>query len=79
MASSSRIIWRNALTVVSASILVGTEVFVGAAAGAWALATLLGFSHVGTAILLVIGLVLATIALVNFLRQATKTEPIVRR
>jgi hypothetical protein len=79
MASSSRIVWRHALTVVSASILVGTEVFVGAAAGAWALATLLGFGHVGTAVLLVIGIVLAVIALWNFLRKAVKTEPILRR
>jgi hypothetical protein len=75
----SRIIWRQALTVVSASILVGTEVFVGAVAGSWAVANLFGFGHVGTFILMLIGVVLAAVALWNFLRKATQTEPIFRR
>ncbi|HVV92156.1 MAG TPA: hypothetical protein VHD15_01945 [Hyphomicrobiales bacterium] len=75
----SRIVWRQAVTVISAAILVGTEVFVGAVAGSWAVANLFGFGHVGTSILMLVGIVLATVALVNFLRKATKTEPIFRR
>jgi type III secretory pathway component EscT len=75
----SRINWRHASTVISAAILVGTEVFVGAVAGSWAVANLFGFSHVGTFILMLIGVALASLALANFLRKATKTEPIFRR
>jgi hypothetical protein len=79
MASASRINWRNALTVVSASILVGTEVFVGAVSGSWALANLFGFGNVGTYVLMVIGIVLAVLALWRFMRQANKTEPLIQR
>jgi hypothetical protein len=76
--SSSRINWRNVRTVVSASILVGTEVFVGAVAGSWAVANLLGFNHVGLLILMVIGIGLAGLALWRFMHQAIKTEPLTR-
>jgi hypothetical protein len=79
MASASRINWRNALTVVSASILVGTEVFVGAVAGSWALSNLFGFGNLGTYVLMVIGIVLALLALWRFMRQANKTEPLIQR
>jgi len=75
---SSRINWRNALTVVSASVLVGTEVFVGAVAGTWAISNLLGFGHVATFVLMVIGITLALLALWRFMHQAIKTEPVLR-
>ncbi len=54
-----RILWLNVLTVVSAAILIGAEVFGAAFAGSWAFATLfeLGttFARVLDAIFLLIG------------------------
>src|SRR5262249_14248743 len=40
MAQGRRIVWSHVLTVVSAAILIGAEVFGAAFAGSWALATL---------------------------------------
>jgi len=40
-----RILWKNVLTVVSAAILIGAEVFGAAFAGSWAIATLLVARH----------------------------------
>ena len=40
MAQSRRINWLNVITVVSAAILIGAEVFGAAFAGSWAIATL---------------------------------------
>ena len=37
---SGRILWQNVLTVVSAAILIGAEVFGAAFAGGWAVANL---------------------------------------
>jgi hypothetical protein len=42
-----RILWKNVLTVVSAAILIGAEVFGAAFAGSWAIATLLGLGTIG--------------------------------
>ena len=38
--SNRRIVWLNVVTVISAAILIGAEVFGAAFAGSWALATL---------------------------------------
>ena len=40
MAQERRIVWLNVITVISAAILIGAEVFGAAFAGAWAIATL---------------------------------------
>ena len=40
MAQDRRINWLNVVTVVSAAILIGAEVFGAAFAGSWAIATL---------------------------------------
>jgi hypothetical protein len=47
--------------------------------GSWALANLFGFGNVGTYVLMVIGIVLAVLALWRFMRQANKTEPLIQR
>jgi sterol desaturase/sphingolipid hydroxylase (fatty acid hydroxylase superfamily) len=73
------IVWRNVTTVVSAAILIASEVFGVAFAGGWALAVLFGLddttSHILQGILFVVGLYVMFI----FLRHAQTVEPFVRR
>jgi hypothetical protein len=70
-----RILWLNVLTVVSAAILIGAEVFGAAFAGSWAFATLfeLGatFARILDAIFLLIGLLI----MIQFVRFANRIEP----
>ena len=46
-----RIRWESVLTVISAAILIGAEVFGAAYAGGWALAMFLGLDEIGTYIM----------------------------
>jgi hypothetical protein len=70
-----RINWLNVITVGSAAILIGAEVFGAAFAGSWAFATLfeLGstFARILDAIFLLIGLVV----MIQFVRFAHRIEP----
>ena len=70
-----RIVWLNVLTVISAAILIGAEVFGAAFAGSWAFATLfeLGatFARILDAIFLLIGLLI----MIQFVRFAHRIEP----
>ena len=70
-----RIIWVNVLTVVSAVILIGAEVFGAAFAASWAVATL--FELGGTiARVLDVALMLCGLAvMVQFVRNAKQVEP----
>jgi hypothetical protein len=45
--SSGRILWQNVMTVVSAAILIGAEVFGAAFAGGWAVASYLDLGIYG--------------------------------
>ena len=84
---SRRIHWLNVLTVLSAAILIGAEVFGAAFAGGWALAILLppetfylsipqeNWAHVLQAILFTIGV----FVMVVFFRTAQTVEPFTRR
>ena len=69
-ASSSprQIAWPSVITVISAAILIGAEVFGAAFAGGWALAIL-------QAVLFAIGV----FVMVNFIRAAQRVEPFVQR
>ena len=49
--SGRRIVWLNVVTVISAAILIGAEVFGAAFAGSWALATLFDLGGIGQRIL----------------------------
>ncbi len=73
------IAWPSIITVLSAAILIGAEVFGAAFAGGWALAILFGLdetmSHVLQAVLFVIGVVV----MIGFIRGAQKVEPFTRR
>ena len=51
MAESRRIVWLNVVTVISAAILIGAEVFGAAFAGSWALATLFDLGSIGQRVL----------------------------
>jgi hypothetical protein len=71
----SRINWLNVLTVVSATILIGAEVFGAAFAGSWALATLFELGVLGARILDVILLALGALIMFQFVRNAQRIEP----
>ena len=51
MAQSRRIVWLNVVTVVSAAILIGAEVFGAAFASSWAVATLFDLGGLGARVL----------------------------
>ncbi|MDO9061198.1 MAG: hypothetical protein Q7U92_19545 [Bradyrhizobium sp.] len=74
-----RIIWRSVITVISAAILIGAEVFGAAFAGGWALAILFGLddtsAHVLQAVLFAIGVFI----MVAFIRNAQRIEPFTGR
>ncbi len=74
-----RIVWLNVITVVSAAILIGAEVFGAAFAGSWAIATLFDLGTLGARVLDVL-LVLCGIAImVQFIRAAHRIEPFTAR
>jgi hypothetical protein len=70
-----RIIWTNVLTVISAAILIGAEVFGAAFAGSWAIATLFELGGWGARILDVLLLLIGLAIMVQFVRNAHLIEP----
>lgn len=70
-----RIIWINVLTVVSAVILIGAEVFGAAFAGSWAIANLFGLGATFARILDVVFLACGAFIMFQFVRFAQKVEP----
>ena len=79
-ASTSReIVWPSVITVISAAILIGAEVFGAAFAGGWALAILFGLNdtsaHVLQAVLFAIGVMI----MIGFIRAAQRIEPFTKR
>ena len=85
--ASSRIVWRNVITVISAAILISAEVFGAAFAGGWALAITLPpetfwlsisedtWAHILQAILFAVGV----FVMITFVRAAQRVEPFFRR
>ena len=86
-AGRHRIVWVNVMTVLSAAILIGAEVFGAAFAGGWALAILLPpeslflpftqetWAHIVQAVLFGIGVLI----MIAFIRGAQRIEPFTRR
>ena len=82
-----QIAWQSVITVISAAILIGAEVFGAAFAGGWALAILVPpeslflpftqetWAHIVQAVLFGIGVVV----MVAFIRGAQRIEPFRRR
>jgi ABC-type tungstate transport system substrate-binding protein len=79
MAQSRRIVWLNVITVVSAAILIGAEVFGGAFAASWAIATLTDIGSFGQRILDGVFVLCGVAVMVQFVRYAHRIEPFTTR
>jgi hypothetical protein len=78
-ASSRRVIWLNVVTVISAAILIGAEVFGAAFAGSWALATLFDLGDIGRHILEGLFVLCGVAVMAQFIRNAHRIEPFTAR
>ena len=70
-----RILWANVLTVFSAAILIGAEVFGAAYAGGWAVAELFSLGDYGVIALQVIFFLAGIVVMERFVRAAQRVEP----
>lgn len=77
-APARRIVWINVLTVVSATILIGAEVFGAAFAGSWAIANLFGLGTTVARVLDAVFLAIGAFVMVQFVNFARKIEPFSR-
>jgi nitric oxide reductase large subunit len=74
-----RIIWPSVITVISAAILIGAEVFGAAFAGGWALAILFGLDDTSAHVLQAVLFATGVFIMVAFIRAAQRVEPFTRR
>jgi nitric oxide reductase large subunit len=74
-----QIVWPTVITVISAAILIGAEVFGAAFAGGWALAVLFGLNDTAAHTLQAVLFVLGVVVMVAFIRNAQRVEPFTRR
>jgi hypothetical protein len=74
-----KIVWIHVLTVVSAAVLIGAEVFGAAFAGSWALSNLLGLGPTGALVLDITFVLLGVVVMIQFIRAAQKVEPFTSR
>jgi hypothetical protein len=74
-----RIVWLNVVTVISAAILIGAEVFGAAFAGSWAIATLFDLGGLGARVLDVLFVLCGLAVMVQFVRAAHRIEPFTAR
>jgi hypothetical protein len=74
-----RIYWPSVVTVMSAAILIGAEVFGAAFAGGWALSILFGLETTGEHILQIVLFLCGVAIMVGFIRAAQRIEPFTRR
>ena len=79
MAESRRIVWLNVVTVISAAILIGAEVFGAAFAGSWALATLFDLGSIGQRVLDGLFVLCGIAIMAQFVRNAHRIEPCTAR
>ena len=79
MAQNRRIVWLNVITVISAAILIGAEVFGAAFAGSWALATLFDLGSMGQRILDALFVFCGIAIMAQFIRNAHRIEPFTAR
>lgn len=73
------IYWPSVITVVSAAILIGAEVFGAAFAGGWALAIMMGLDETMTMVLQGVLFIIGVAVMVTFVRVAQRIEPFTRR
>jgi len=79
MPQGRRIVWQNVLTVLSAAILIGAEVFGAAFAASWALATLFDLGGFGARVLDVLFVIGGVVVMAQFIRNAHRIEPFTAR
>ncbi|MFN3350834.1 hypothetical protein [Pseudorhodoplanes sp.] len=77
-AGGKQVIWINVVTVISAAILIGAEVFGAAFAGSWAIANLFGFDETVRRVLDVAFLALGAYIMFRFIQFARTVEPFSR-
>jgi len=70
-----RILWTNVVTVLSAAILIGAEIFGAAFAGGWAFAGFLGLGDYGIYALQTVFFIIGIVVMSAFIRRAARTEP----
>ena len=70
-----RILWLNVLTVFSAAILIGAEVFGGAFAAGWAVANLAGLAGYAVHVLQGVFFLCGVAVMVRFILNARRVEP----
>ncbi len=73
------IVWPSVITIISATILIGAEVFGAAFAGGWALAILFGLDQLAAHILQAVLFALGVLIMIGFVRGAQRVEPFRRR
>ena len=79
LSGGRRIAWQNLLTVISAAILIGAEVFGAAFAGGWAVANLLDLGPYGVHIMQGLFFLCGIAVMVAFIRNARRVEPFTSR
>ena len=77
--SPRTIVWPSVITVISAAILIGAEVFGAAFAGGWALAILFDLGDTGAHIVQAVLFAIGVFVMVAFIRAAQRVEPFKRR
>ena len=77
--ASRQIAWPSVVTVISAAILLGAEVFGAAFAGGWALAILFGLGDTGAHVLQAVLFAIGVLVMIAFIRAAQRVEPFTRR
>ena len=78
-ANARQIAWPSVITVISAAILIGAEVFGAAFAGGWALAILFDLGATGAHIVQIILFLIGVAIMISFIRGAQRVEPFIRR
>jgi len=73
--SSRQIVWPTVVTVMSAAILIGAEVFGAAFAGGWAIANLFRLGDTGGYVLQSIFSLIGLLIMASFIRAASRVEP----
>ena len=70
-----QIAWPNVMTVISAAILIGAEVFGAAFAAGWAFANLFNLGEYGVHLLQGLFFLLGVAVMVRFVMNARRVEP----
>ena len=78
-ANAREIAGPSVITVISAAILIGAEVFGAAFAGGWALAILFGLSDTAAHIVQIVLFLIGVAIMIAFVRGAQRVEPFTRK